>query len=121
MWTIEKSVGAYEELGWTFSTPRVGVVETAAGRTPPTHVFRFAGWWVLTRARSPVRLLWGLVFVSGGFSALLLNERFPGRGIVRGLVLIPWLLPPVVNGGAPEMCGRNFSATSRWLPHLPPD
>ena len=40
MWTIEKSVGAYEELGWTFSTPRVGVVETAAGRTP---VVIFAG------------------------------------------------------------------------------
>jgi len=31
-------------------------------------------------------------------AALLLNERFPGRGIVRALVIIPWLVPPVVNG-----------------------
>jgi multiple sugar transport system permease protein len=30
--------------------------------------------------------------------ALLLNERFPGRAIVRAVVLLPWVLPPVVNG-----------------------
>ena len=28
--------------------------------------------------------------------ALVLNERFPGRGIVRAALLIPWALPPVV-------------------------
>ncbi|MFO1540113.1 MAG: carbohydrate ABC transporter permease [Chloroflexota bacterium] len=31
-------------------------------------------------------------------AALLLNEHFPGRGAVRTLVLLPWLVPPVVNG-----------------------
>ena len=31
-------------------------------------------------------------------AALLLNEHFPGRGLVRALVLVPWLVPPVVNG-----------------------
>jgi ABC-type sugar transport system permease subunit len=31
-------------------------------------------------------------------SALLLNEIFPGRGIVRMLILLPWVLPAVVNG-----------------------
>jgi multiple sugar transport system permease protein len=30
--------------------------------------------------------------------ALLLNEPFPGRGVVRALVLVPWAIPPVVNG-----------------------
>lgn len=30
--------------------------------------------------------------------ALLLNERFPGRGVVRTLVILPWMVPPVVNG-----------------------
>jgi ABC-type sugar transport system permease subunit len=30
--------------------------------------------------------------------ALLLNERFPGRGIVRTLAILPWMMPPVVNG-----------------------
>jgi multiple sugar transport system permease protein len=29
-------------------------------------------------------------------AALILNERFPGRGIARAVLLIPWALPPVV-------------------------
>jgi Na+/H+ antiporter NhaD/arsenite permease-like protein len=36
--------------------------------------FRHTAWWVLTRARSARRLLWSLVFVSGGLSALLVND-----------------------------------------------
>ena len=30
--------------------------------------------------------------------ALLLNERFPGRSLVRTLTILPWMMPPVVNG-----------------------
>ena len=30
--------------------------------------------------------------------AMLLNQRFPGRGIVRTLSILPWMLPGVVNG-----------------------
>ena len=30
--------------------------------------------------------------------ALLLNRRFPGSSLVRTLLLIPWAIPPVVNG-----------------------
>lgn len=30
--------------------------------------------------------------------ALLLNQRFPGRGVVRTLAILPWMLPGVVNG-----------------------
>lgn len=30
--------------------------------------------------------------------ALLLNRSFRGRGLVRGLILVPWVLPPVVAG-----------------------
>lgn len=29
--------------------------------------------------------------------ALLLNEKFPGRGVVRALLLVPWAIPSVVN------------------------
>jgi len=29
--------------------------------------------------------------------SLLLNERFPGRGILRALLLVPWAIPSVVN------------------------
>lgn len=30
--------------------------------------------------------------------SLLLNERFPGRGVLRALLLVPWAIPSVVNG-----------------------
>jgi multiple sugar transport system permease protein len=36
--------------------------------------------------------------VIGLLLALLLNEKFPGRGILRALTLVPWAMPPVVVG-----------------------
>src|SRR5207245_2319168 len=39
-----------------------------------------------------------IVVVLATLIALLLNEPFPTRGLVRTLVLIPWAIPPVVNG-----------------------
>jgi ABC-type sugar transport system permease subunit len=30
--------------------------------------------------------------------ALVLNQRFPGRGLIRALILIPWTIPTIVNG-----------------------
>jgi multiple sugar transport system permease protein len=38
------------------------------------------------------------VTVLGVCIALLLNQRFRGRGVVRTLILLPWAIPPVVNG-----------------------
>ena len=38
------------------------------------------------------------VTVLGVCIALLLNQTFPGRGILRTLILLPWAIPPVVNG-----------------------
>jgi ABC-type sugar transport system permease subunit len=38
-----------------------------------------------------------LEFVIGMAIALILNEKFRGRGIVRGLMLIPWAFPTIVN------------------------
>ena len=40
----------------------------------------------------------GLVVTLGILVALLLNEPFPGRSLVRTVVLVPWAIPPVVNG-----------------------
>jgi multiple sugar transport system permease protein len=40
----------------------------------------------------------GLVVGLGILMALLLNEAFPGRGFVRTVALVPWAIPPVVNG-----------------------
>lgn len=39
--------------------------------------------------------------------ALLLNQRFPGRGLVRVVVLLPWAIPPIVSG---VMWGQIFHA-----------
>jgi multiple sugar transport system permease protein len=38
------------------------------------------------------------VTVLGVCIALLLNQPFRGRAIVRTLILLPWAIPPVVNG-----------------------
>jgi len=40
----------------------------------------------------------GLQFVFGFILALLLNKKFPGRGVVRSLSLIPWVTPGVLIG-----------------------
>ena len=40
----------------------------------------------------------GLEFVLGLGVAMLLNQEFPGRGLMRGLLILPWALPTVVNG-----------------------
>jgi ABC-type sugar transport system permease subunit len=39
-----------------------------------------------------------LVVMLGLAIALLLNQEFSGRGFVRALILLPWAIPPVVNG-----------------------
>jgi multiple sugar transport system permease protein len=39
-----------------------------------------------------------LTVLLGTLLALLLNENFPGRAILRAVMLLPWAIPPVVNG-----------------------
>jgi len=39
-----------------------------------------------------------LLTLLGVGGALLLSTPFPGRGVLRVLILIPWAIPPVVNG-----------------------
>lgn len=39
-----------------------------------------------------------IVTVLGVAIALLLNQPFRGRGVLRTLILLPWAIPPVVNG-----------------------
>lgn len=49
-----------------------------------------SGIWVLGSV--------GPQFLVGLGIALLLNERFPGRGVVRSLILLPWVVSGVVTG-----------------------
>ena len=74
-------------------------------------VFRFIGlsnyndilrspefWSALRITAEFTALALVLIVVFSILVALLLNESFPGRGIVRTLILVPWAIPPVVNG-----------------------
>ena len=63
------------------------------------EIFRAEEFW----AALQVTLLFtalavAVVVVLAILVALLLTEPFPGRGFVRTIVLVPWAIPPVVNG-----------------------
>ncbi len=70
----------------------VGLANYAAALSNPS--FRAALWRTLYFALMtvPVEISLGLGI------ALLLNQNFVGRGFVRGLIILPWALPYVVNG-----------------------
>jgi len=55
-------------------------------------------WEVTGRSFLLVIITLPLEMIIALSGALLLNERFPGRGVVRTLVILPWMVPPVVNG-----------------------
>ncbi len=55
-------------------------------------------WEVLGRSLLVVALILPMETIIAFAAALLLNEKFPGRGLVRTLAIIPWMVPPVVNG-----------------------
>ena len=55
-------------------------------------------WEVTGRSFQVVLLTLPLEMAVAFGIALLLNERFPGRGLMRTLTILPWMMPPVVNG-----------------------
>lgn len=55
-------------------------------------------WEVTGRSFVVVGLTLPLEMIVAFGIATLLNQRFPGRGIMRTLAILPWMLPPVVNG-----------------------
>jgi multiple sugar transport system permease protein len=55
-------------------------------------------WQVTGRTLLIVAMVLVVETLLGFFIALLLNQKFPGRGVLRALVILPWMLPPVVNG-----------------------
>lgn len=51
--------------------------------------------------------------------ALLLNQKFPGRGLVRTIVLIPWVVPPAVTAVLwAYMFDANFGVMNEILVRL---
>ena len=63
------------------------------------HLLRDADF-LETLGRTGVFVLFSTASVlsAGMLIALLLNQDFRGRGVLRTLILIPWAVPPVVNG-----------------------
>lgn len=72
-----------------------GVLVIAAYLTE-ARFFRYCAFLVLTRAKSPRSLLFGLVFVAGGLSALLVNDTVC-------IVLTPLVLAVVVEAHLPTL------------------
>ncbi|MCC7450699.1 MAG: sugar ABC transporter permease [Anaerolineae bacterium] len=63
-----------------------------------TSLFGDSRFWDMVRNS----LLWTFIVVAfqaifGLMSAILLNQNLPGKGFMRALVLLPWVLPGVVN------------------------
>ena len=55
-------------------------------------------WEVTGRSFTVVLITLPLEMAVAFGIAMLLNQRFPGRGIMRTLTILPWMLPGVVNG-----------------------
>jgi multiple sugar transport system permease protein len=55
-------------------------------------------WEVTLRSFKTVAMILPMEMLIAFGIALLLNEHFRGRALVRTLVILPWMLPPVVNG-----------------------
>lgn len=71
-------------------------VMTIAAYLRQAHFFRFGAWFVLTRARSARSLIWMLVFVAGGLSALLVNDTIC-------VVLTPLVVAVVIEAELPPL------------------
>src|SRR5215217_8310906 len=67
---------------------------------------------VFTAGATVMKLLLGLGV------ALLINEQFPGRKLVRAGILLPWIVPTVLSGMAWQwMFTPNFSVVNWILVH----
>ncbi|MBI3962747.1 MAG: sugar ABC transporter permease, partial [Deinococcus sp.] len=55
-------------------------------------------WASLERSLLVVAYTLPLLLILGLLAALILHAPFPGRGVVRTIAILPWMLPPLVNG-----------------------
>jgi len=84
-------------LKWDLTKPQLG--HPFIGFDNYLHVLKDPVFWQC--ARVTVMFVIGAValeIVLGLLLALLLNKNFVGKNFVRMLALLPWAIPPVVNG-----------------------
>lgn len=70
----------------------IGLGNYATAAQDPEFIAAMGRTFYFALLTVPVEVGLGLLI------ALLLNQKFRGRGFVRGLIILPWALPYVVNG-----------------------
>jgi Na+/H+ antiporter NhaD/arsenite permease-like protein len=86
---------AYRAVDLDVITLLLGMMIIAAYLTD-ARFFRHSAWWVLTRAGSARTLLWALVFVAGGLSAVLVNDTIC-------LMMTPLVVAVIAEAGLPPL------------------
>ncbi|EMG51517.1 carbohydrate ABC transporter permease [Brucella pseudogrignonensis] len=74
-------------------------VTLKSGRTVYRGLLADPAWWgAVWNTISFTFISVSLETIFGLIVALVLNARFPGRGLVRAAILIPWAIPTIVSG-----------------------
>lgn len=77
---------------------RGGLVTSWAGLSNYAYFLRDAAFWASVRVTTYFTLISLVVQIVAGIGiALVLNQQFRGRAIVRALIILPWAVPTVVN------------------------
>lgn len=90
--TLMRSFQSSELIGAS-NAPFVGLANYVELLRPGSELWGSA--WITAQiilVSLPIELAVGLA------GALILNHSFRGRGLVRTLALVPWILPPIANG-----------------------
>ncbi len=89
-------------LGLTNANPRVQGLDGTPEFVGLHNYFQIVAspefWASVERTLLIVLMVLPLQLAIGLGAALLLNEDFRGRGLVRTIAIVPWMLPPLVNG-----------------------
>jgi multiple sugar transport system permease protein len=89
-------------LSLTDANPRVQGLEGVAGfvglRNYAQTLRGTEFWGSVGRTVLIVLMVLPLELAIGLAAALILNEEFRGRALLRTIAIIPWMLPPLVNG-----------------------
>src|SRR5881628_3156138 len=89
-------------MGLTDANPRVQGLEGSAHFIGLRNYVQTLGsgefWASVWRTVLIVLMVLPLELVIGLAAAMILNEQFRGRAVLRTIAIVPWMLPPIVNG-----------------------
>ena len=89
-------------MGLTDANPRVQGLEGSAHFIGLRNYGQMLGsgefWASVWRTVLIVLMVLPLELAIGLAAAMILNEQFRGRAVLRTIAIVPWMLPPLVNG-----------------------